>query len=119
MTTTAGHSFYIGPIVFFYNQVNDTGSSEPLVIKQMSLFVVGGGKGRGSTYIFMFYVNVRRLNNSVVTRFMRTHAFFFFVSNAVVLSRVFRGHWSVLTRIVLTGNYKKKFFSHFPFSLVQ
>jgi hypothetical protein len=22
----AGHSFYIGPIVFFYNQVNDTGS---------------------------------------------------------------------------------------------
>jgi hypothetical protein len=31
MTTTAGHSFYIGPIVFFYNQVNDTGSSEPLV----------------------------------------------------------------------------------------
>jgi hypothetical protein len=32
MTTTAGHSFYIGPIGFFYNQVNDTGSSEPLVI---------------------------------------------------------------------------------------
>jgi ABC-type polysaccharide/polyol phosphate export permease len=31
MTTTAGHSFYIGPIVFFYNQVNDTGSWEPLV----------------------------------------------------------------------------------------
>jgi ammonia channel protein AmtB len=30
MTTTAGHSFYIGPIGFFYNQVNDTGSSEPL-----------------------------------------------------------------------------------------
>ena len=26
MTTTAGHSFYIGPIVFFYYQVNDTGS---------------------------------------------------------------------------------------------
>jgi hypothetical protein len=23
MTTTAGHSFYIGPIVFFYYQVND------------------------------------------------------------------------------------------------
>jgi hypothetical protein len=32
MTTTAGHSFYIGPIVFFYNQVNDTGSWEPLVV---------------------------------------------------------------------------------------
>ena len=31
MTTTAGHSFYIGLIVFFYNQVNDTGSWEPLV----------------------------------------------------------------------------------------
>jgi hypothetical protein len=26
MTTTAGHSFYIGPIGFFYYQVNDTGS---------------------------------------------------------------------------------------------
>jgi hypothetical protein len=26
MTTTAGHSFYIGPIVFFYNKVYDTGS---------------------------------------------------------------------------------------------
>jgi hypothetical protein len=33
MTTTAGHSFYIGPIVFFYNQVNDTGSWEPLVME--------------------------------------------------------------------------------------
>ena len=32
MTTTAGHSFYKGPIVFFYYQVNDTGSWEPLVI---------------------------------------------------------------------------------------
>ena len=31
MTTTAGHSFYIGPIGSFYNQVNDTGSWEPLV----------------------------------------------------------------------------------------
>jgi hypothetical protein len=26
MTTTAGHSFYIGPIGSFYYQVNDTGS---------------------------------------------------------------------------------------------
>ena len=26
MTTTAGHSFYIGPIGSFYNQVNNTGS---------------------------------------------------------------------------------------------
>ena len=32
MTTTTGHSFYIGPIGSFYNQVNDTGSWEPLVI---------------------------------------------------------------------------------------
>jgi hypothetical protein len=31
MITTAGHSFYIGPIGSFYNQVNDTGSWEPLV----------------------------------------------------------------------------------------
>ena len=28
----AGHSFYIGPIGFFYYQVNDTGSWEPLVL---------------------------------------------------------------------------------------
>jgi hypothetical protein len=33
MTTTAGHSFYIGPIGSFYDQVNDTGSWEPLVLK--------------------------------------------------------------------------------------
>jgi hypothetical protein len=26
MTTTAGDSFYIGPIGSFYNQVNDTGA---------------------------------------------------------------------------------------------
>ena len=26
MTTTAGHSFYIGPIGSFYNRVNDTGN---------------------------------------------------------------------------------------------
>jgi hypothetical protein len=32
MTTTAGHSFYIRPIGSFYNQVNDTGSWEPLVL---------------------------------------------------------------------------------------
>ena len=32
ITTTAGHSFYIGPIGSFYYQVNDTGSWEPLVI---------------------------------------------------------------------------------------
>ena len=33
MTTTAGHSFYIGPIGSFYNQVNDTGSWELLIMK--------------------------------------------------------------------------------------
>ena len=39
MTTTAGHSFYIGPIGSFYNQVNDTGSWEPLV----SFFITYAG----------------------------------------------------------------------------
>jgi hypothetical protein len=53
------------------------------------------GRGGGvSTYNFMFHVNVRRLNNSVLTYFMRTHAFFLFIANAIVLSRVFRGHWN-------------------------
>jgi hypothetical protein len=33
MTTTAGHSFYIGPIGSFFNHVNDSGSWEPLVSK--------------------------------------------------------------------------------------
>jgi hypothetical protein len=37
----------------------------------------------------------RRLINSLLTRFMRTHAFFFFVTNVVVLFRVIRGHWSM------------------------
>ena len=36
-----------------------------------------------------------RLKLSVLTYFMRTHAFFFFVANAIVLSRIFRGHWSM------------------------
>ena len=46
MTTTAGHSFYIGPIGSFYNQVNDTGSSEPLVL------IING-----SLYFYLFWIN--------------------------------------------------------------
>jgi hypothetical protein len=44
MTTTAGHSFYIGPIVFFYNQVNDTGSWEPLglTLDRVNTMTCGG-----------------------------------------------------------------------------
>jgi hypothetical protein len=37
MTTIAGHSFYIGPIGSFYNQVNNTGSREPLVFTDLSV----------------------------------------------------------------------------------
>jgi hypothetical protein len=40
MTTTAGHSYYIGPIGSFYNQVNDTGSSEPLVLFHEHMLVL-------------------------------------------------------------------------------
>jgi hypothetical protein len=57
----------------------------------MSLFVLG----RVSTYNVMLYMIGRRLINSLLTRFMRTHAFFFFVANVVVLSRVIRGHRSM------------------------
>jgi hypothetical protein len=57
----------------------------------MSLFVLG----RVSTYNFMLYMIGRRLINSLLTRFMRTHVFFFFVTNVVVLSRVIRGHRSI------------------------
>jgi hypothetical protein len=60
----------------------------------MSLFVLGRGGGGGggvSMYNSMLYMIGRRLNNSVLTRFMRTHAFFVFVANVVVLFRVIRG----------------------------
>ena len=40
MTTSAGHSFYIGPIGSFDNQVNDTGSWEPLVLLAIVLSVL-------------------------------------------------------------------------------
>ena len=49
MTTTAGHSFYIGPIGFFYNQVNDTGSWEPLVFLYRKLNNMDGVKQQDST----------------------------------------------------------------------
>ena len=42
-------------------------------------------------YNSMLYMIGRRLNNSVSTRFKRTHAFFVFVANVVVLFRVIRG----------------------------
>jgi hypothetical protein len=40
MTTSAGHSFYIGPIGSFDKQVNDTGSWEPLVLLAIVLSVL-------------------------------------------------------------------------------
>ena len=85
-----------------------------IFIKQMSLFVVGGGGV--STYNFMLYVNVRRLNNSVLTYFMRTHAFFLFCRQCYRTFPCFS--WSlvdVLIRIALTGNYKKNSSHTFPF----
>ena len=45
----------------------------------------------------MFYMIGRRINYSLLTRFMRTYAFFFFAANAVVLFRV----------LVITGKYQK------------
>jgi hypothetical protein len=48
MTTTAEHSFYIGPIGSFYNQVNDTRSWEPLVIYFYILFI----------YLYFFFTSV-------------------------------------------------------------
>ena len=43
MTTTAGHSFYIGPIGSFYIQVNDTGSREPLVDDKLRTQILSVG----------------------------------------------------------------------------
>jgi hypothetical protein len=59
MTTTAGHSFYIGPIGFFYNQVNDTGSWEPLVLYAMFYFFM-------SQYLFCRKCNRRLEFNDAV-----------------------------------------------------
>jgi hypothetical protein len=36
MTTTAGHSFYIGPIGSFYYQVNDTASGVFMISLEVS-----------------------------------------------------------------------------------
>ena len=60
MTTTSGHSFYIGPIGSFYNQVNDTGSWEPLVIiiiivKVFLYFHVILGKDLVLSYYYFFF----------------------------------------------------------------
>ena len=80
----------------------------------------GGGGGGVSTYNFMLYMIGRRLINSLLTRFMRTHAFFLFCRQCC---RSFPCYlWSlvnVLTMVVLIGNYKKKFFTPFPFWLAQ
>ena len=64
--------------------------------KTSEFICIGAGGGGGvSTYNFMLYMIGRRLINTLLTRFMRTHAFFFFVTNVVVLFRVIRGHWSM------------------------
>jgi hypothetical protein len=77
--------------------------------------------GGVSTYNSMYVLHdCSRLNNSLLTRFMRTHVFF--VANAVILSRVSRGQSLVDVLIRDSSDQviaKKKFFLHFPFSLVQ
>ena len=62
----------------------------------------------------MFYMIGRKLNNSLLTRFMHTH---FFCRQCCRTFPCFS--WSlvdVLTRVVLIGNYKKNYSSPtFPF----
>jgi hypothetical protein len=44
----------------------------------------------------MLYVNVRGLNNCQFYLILCVHMLFsFFVANVIVLSGVFRGHWSM------------------------
>jgi hypothetical protein len=58
-TTTAGHSFYIGPIDSFYNQANDTGSWEPLVMTcRLFYYVI---KFCHSCHL-KFYIRTKNLN---------------------------------------------------------
>ena len=68
MTTTAGHSFYIGPIVFFYNQVNDTGSWEPLV--QISAHVSCCRIPSGNLSYYMFIIPPGLYCNHLVRPFV-------------------------------------------------
>ena len=81
-----------------------------IYIKEVSLLVIffgGGGGGGGYLRIIpcLFYI-LTRLNNSLLTRFMRTHVFF-----CRQCCRTFLCFsWSlvdVLTRVVLIGNYRK------------
>ena len=69
MTTTAGHSFYIGPIGSFYNQVNDTALESLwfLIISEFqnilsSTFV---------TYIVNTYISFRKCNNRIKNHLMK------------------------------------------------
>jgi hypothetical protein len=70
MTTTAGHSFYIGPIVFFYNQVNDTGSWEPLVLKY--IFLYEPYDGQNSTHSSKRYGKDKNIENKflIICRYL-------------------------------------------------
>ena len=87
MTTTAGHSFYIGPIGSFYNQVNDTGSWEPLVNKpcqrQYELLPSLGVRRLSSVYFSHFNLLLSQMNwNSVGSIYGRSSlksAHFFFI----------------------------------------
>ena len=76
------------------------------------IIVVGGV----STYNFMFYVNVRRLNKCQFELILCIHMLFSFLSPMLSYFPVFS--WSlvdVLTSIVLTGNYKNSSSHTFPF----
>jgi hypothetical protein len=68
MTTTAGHSFYIGPIGSFYNQVNDTGSwveDLPMIISgQFGFNCPSGFREEAFWSIFPIVSNVK-LNPAV------------------------------------------------------
>jgi hypothetical protein len=59
MTTTAGHSFYIEPIGSFYNQVNDTGSWEPLVYCWHTIVVSYAVFDVALHYIWCWWWNLR------------------------------------------------------------
>jgi hypothetical protein len=65
MTTTAGHSFYIGPIGSFYNQVHDTGSWEALVVvSYLGLQVL---HNKEITLIIIFVTFVWKVFNAFVS----------------------------------------------------
>jgi hypothetical protein len=136
MTTTAGHSFYIGPIVFFYYQVNDTGSWEdfPIGIKNRRpsndhswavWFQLSKWFQRRSILKHVFYAD--RKSKMAVTAGHRLtldpmgkclNAFFSETTNMIKAKLYMNVHWMVLYKLQFhIGTKNLKFVEDHPMNI--